>query len=146
MTHEKTQNYFEIINIYKDGNNNVLTRRDCTINALQLLGVFNTFTSNTLRLTCSKKGNMNEGEISAIFTLASLLSQYEYPNDHLNRNKCFTFKLLKEFSYDDFIMKDDDFELNVLLSILSKLKNNQVLFCGYSNTKNRRLCNERISF
>jgi hypothetical protein len=46
-----------------------LTPMDCFINALQLIGIFDIFTSNVLRISCTGKYGVTEEQIEMIFTL-----------------------------------------------------------------------------
>lgn len=46
-----------------------LTPMDCFINALQLLNIFDKYTSNVLRITCVGKQGVSESQVEQIFTL-----------------------------------------------------------------------------
>ena len=56
-----------------------LTPMDCFINAMQLLGIFDAYTSNVLRISCAGTTGFGENQIEMIFALYAGMKYSETP-------------------------------------------------------------------
>ena len=85
---------------------------DCVINALQIIGVLDNFSSNLIRLTCVGQQGITQEQIQNIFTLYSVIQETPYE-----------FLFMEARGFNQAKVFED--------VIIAGLQPQNILFCGY---------------